>query len=156
MPKKLFLCFALTILVFLAACSSGGGAQPVLPTSSSDNSGSVVIVVTNTPTPSPQVPANIPIMPGATDMNVSESDISYVIKSDLNGVIAFYEKEMIAKGWKEQEKPSVIGDFGRMYFEDPSNQVSLLLNSSPSLNQVVIRMTLVHLTVVEDTPTPSK
>jgi hypothetical protein len=152
--KRVF-CTVVLLAVALAACSpGGGGAQPAQPAPSSAGGGVVVIVVTNTPTPEPQAPANVPIMPGATDLNVTQSDISFVIKSDLNGVIAFYEKEMLAKGWKEQEKPGIIGDFGRMYFADPEHQVSLLLNYSPSLNQVVIRMNLITLNVVEGTATP--
>jgi hypothetical protein len=154
MDKRVF-CTVL-LATALAACSpGGGGVQPAQPAASSAGGGNtVVIVVTNTPTPEPQAPANVPIMPGATDLNVTQSDISYVIKSDLNSVMAYYEKEMLAKGWKEQDKPSVIGDFGRMYFSDPEHQVSMLLNYSPSLNQVVIRMSLITLNVVEDTATP--
>ena len=155
MDKRVF-CTVVLLAVVLAACSpGGGGVQPAQPAASSAGDGNtIVIVVTNTSTPEPQVPANIPIMPGATDLNVTQSDISYVIKSDLNNVIAFYEKEMLAKGWKEQDKPAVIGDFGRMYFSDPEHQVSMLLNYSPSLNQVVIRMNLITLNVVEGTATP--
>ncbi len=93
-------------------------------------------------------------MPGATDLNVSESDISYVVKSNLEGVISFYQKEMVVKGWKEQEKPSILGDFGRMYFASSDQQVSLLLNYSPSLNQVVVRITIITLRVLEPTPKP--
>ncbi len=156
MPTKHALSVLVLVLVFLSACSSAGSAaqpaqpaQPAAPTESGP-----VIVVTSTPTPPAQVPTNIPIMPGATDLNINDSDISYVIKSDLQGVISFYQKEMIAKGWNEQEKPSIIGDFGRMYFDTHDQQASLLLNASPSLNQVVIRMSLIHLTVVEASATP--
>jgi len=103
------------LMIVLAACSSGGGgggAQPAEPAPAGPTipPGAQVVVVTATATPQAAVPDNIAVMPGATDLNVSEADISYVIKSDLNGVIAFYQKEMAAKGWKEQEKPSIIGD----------------------------------------------
>ena len=133
----------------------GGGSQPAQPAqpAAATESGSV-IVVTSTPTPPAQVPADIPVMPGATELKVSESDISYVIKSDLQGVMDFYQKEMLARGWREQEKPSIIADFGRMNFDTSDQQVSLLLNASPSLNQVVIRMSLIYLNVVEETATP--
>ena len=154
MTHRQIVCWLVLSVVMLAACSpaGGGGAQPVQPAAPSG--GGNVIVVTNTPTPSPQVPANIPIMPGATDLNVSEADISYVIKSDLNGVISFYQQEMAAKGWREQEKPSIIGDFGRMFYATPEQQASFILNASPSLNQVVIRISLIYLKVVEATPKP--
>ena len=156
MPTKRILVAIIPVLVFLVACSSaGGGGQPAQPAqpAAPTESGSV-IVVTSTPLPPAQVPANIAIMPGATDLKVSESDISYVVKSDMQGVMDFYQKEMTARGWKEQEKPSSIGDFGRMYFSTSDQQVSLLLNASPSLNQVVIRMSLIYLNVVEKTATP--
>lgn len=151
MPHKYLFCLVILFAVALVACSSGSSPQPVQP---AGEGGGGVIVVTSTPTPAPQVPDNIAIMPGATDLNVSESDISYVVKSKLEDVISFYQKEMVAKGWKEQEKPSVIGDFGRMYFASSDQQVSLLLNSSPSLNQVVVRISIITLRVVEPTPKP--
>jgi hypothetical protein len=157
MPERRIFSGIVLVAIFLAACSPTGGggdspAQPAQPAAATESG--PVIVVTSTPTPSAQVPANIPIMPGATELKVSESDISYVVKSDLQSVIDFYEKEMLAKGWKEQEKPSIIADFGRMNFDRSDRQVSLLLNASPSLNQVVIRMSLIYLNVVEKTATP--
>ncbi len=109
---------------------------------------------TDTPAPPVQVPANIPVMEGATDLQVNQSDITYVVKSSLKDAMDYFGKEMPARGWKEQEKPAVISDFGRMYFEDPTHQVSILLNASPTINQVVVRMTLITLNVVEGTPTP--
>jgi hypothetical protein len=134
--------------VVLSACSpgGGGGAQPPAPAG-----GGNVIVVTSTPTPGPQVPDNIPIMPGATDLNVTQSDISFVVKSDMQGVIDFYQKGLVAKGWKEQEKSSVLGDFGRMNYSAPDTQLSFLLSASQSLNQVVVRMSIIHLNVREAT-----
>jgi hypothetical protein len=157
MLKWHILCGMVLMAVVLAACSPGGAqpAQPAQqPAAPSTDSGNV-IVVTNTPTPAPKVPDTIAIMPGATDVNVTDSDVSYVIKSSLDNAISFYQKEMAAKGWKEQEKPSIIGDFGRMYFSTSNQQVSMLLNASPSLNQVVIRMTIVKLSsVMEGTATP--
>ncbi len=109
---------------------------------------------TATPRPEAKVPDNIPIPDGATDLKVSQSDISYVLKGSLKDTMDNLDKQMVAKGWKEQEQPSVITDFGRMYYQDPAHQVSILLNASPTLNQVVVRMTLITLNVFESTPTP--
>lgn len=145
---------ALTCLVvLLMACSSGAGTPAPGGSSAPLVPSGPVQVVTSTATATAAVPANIPIMPGATDLRVSESDIYFVIKSDLQGVIDYYEKEMPARGWKEQDKSPIIGDFGRLYFSDPEHQVSMQLTSSPTLNQVVIRMSLIYLNVVE-TPKP--
>ncbi len=155
MRRNLVVSCVVLLAVAVAACSpagggggGGGGAAPAT------NSGEKVIVVTNTPTPGPQVPENVPIMPGATDLNVTGSDVSYVIKSDMQGVMDFYQKELAAKGWTQQEKPSVLGDFGRLYYKTPDYQLSIMLNASPSLNQVVIRISRMHLTVFEGSPTP--
>ncbi len=144
----------LFILLFavclLAACSSSAAPQPA----SQPPSQPAAPVDTPTPRPQVQVPSNIPVMDSATDLKVTQSNISYVVKGSLKDVMAYFDKEMTARGWKEQEPASVITDFGRMYYEDPTHQVSILLNASPTINQVVVQMTLMTLNVVEGTPTP--
>ncbi len=148
MNKLLYI--VLLLIVLLAACSSGTpAAQPTTAPSVP-----VAPVATTTPAPKANVPDNIPILDGATDLQVTQSDISYVVKGALKDVMDTFDKQMLAKGWKEQEKPAVISDFGRMYYADPTHQVSILLNASPTLNQVVVRMSLITLNVVESTPTP--
>ncbi len=143
---KRSLLIALLAACLLAACSGGAAAPATQPAPAAP-------IATNTPAPEAKVPSNIPVMEGATDLNVTQSDISYVVKGKLEDVMSYFDKEMTARGWKEQEKPAVISDFGRMYFQDQTHQVSILLNASPTLNQVVVRMTLVTLNIVESTPT---
>ncbi len=143
---KRSLLIALLAAYLLAACSGGAAAPATQPAPAAP-------IATNTPAPEAKVPSNIPVMEGATDLNVTQSDISYVVKGKLEDVMSYFDKEMTARGWKEQEKPAVISDFGRMYFQDQTHQVSILLNASPTLNQVVVRMTLVTLNIVESTPT---
>ena len=150
MKRTMMLC---ACIVFLTLALTACGSATVAPAPPRTSSGGPS-AANATPKAVPTAPANIPIMPGATDLDVSESSISYVIKSDLQKVIAFYEKELIAKGWKEDEKPSIIGFLGRMNFSNPDHQLSMILNYSETLNQVVIRMSIIYLNVVQPTPTP--
>jgi len=137
-------------LVLLALALAACSASPA----TSNTGGGGPAVAPGTPQATSTPPANIPIMPGATDIDISESAINFVIKSDLQNVIDFYEKELSARGWKEDEKPSVIATFGRMNFSKADLQLSMVLNASPALNQVVVRMTIIYLNVFQATPTP--
>jgi hypothetical protein len=143
--KKILLAFVL--MVVLSACASTGAQPPATITASQ----TVQLTAVPTATPVP-VPSNIPIMPNATDLRVTESDIAFFVKSDLNKVIEFYSKEMPARGWREQEKPSALGNFGRMYFATENQQVSFFLTYSEPLNQVQVRMTIINLNVANPTP----
>lgn len=137
----------MTLLVLtLSACTAPSTVQPTAPAQP-------VALPTAMPTATPvPVPQNIPIMPNATELQVTESDISFFVKADLNKVIEFYSKEMLAKGWREQEKPSALGNFGRMYFATENQQVSFFLTYSEPLNQVQVRMTIISLNVANPTP----
>lgn len=144
MTTKIFT--TLVLMVMLTACSAGGGASQPTPAAPSAPS---IAPPTATAVP---VPSNIPIMPGATELRVTESDIAFIVKADLNKVIEFYSKEMPAKGWREQEKPSALGNFGRMYFATADQQVSFFLTYSEPLNQVQVRLTIISLNVANPTP----
>ncbi len=141
--------FVLLILVafLMTACASGGGQ----PTSVAPQSQNTPEPPKPTPTTVP-LPDDIPVMPGATDLQVNESDIYFIIKATLTNVVDFYNKAMIDKGWREQEKPSVLGSFGRLYFAKPDKQVSFLLTYSEVLNQVQVRITIIGLNVANPTP----
>lgn len=144
--NKVF-CVLILVGALVAACSTGAPSQPTsapqVPSAPPTAQATATAVA---------VPSNIPIMPGATDLRVTESDIAFVVKSDLNKVIEFYSKEMPAKGWREQEKPSALGTFGRMYFAAADTQVSFFLTYSEPLNQVQVRMTIIGLNVANPTP----
>ncbi len=152
MAKESVSRLAILFLVLLAAC--GGPAPTATPPPASSGGNQPNVVSTAQPTPTLSVPSDILIMPGATDLNVNAAAISYVVKSDLQGVIDFYEKGMPAKGWTQTEKPSILGTFGRANYANPGHQVSLLLSYSEPLNQVVVRMNIVTLNVFQATPTP--
>jgi len=145
--RKVFFALVVFTLV-LSACSSGAPSQP---SSSAPAAPSAPPAVPPTATAVP-VPSNIPIMPGATELRVTEADIAFIVKADLNKVIEFYSKEMPAKGWREQEKPSALGSFGRMYFATADQQVSFFLTYSEPLNQVQVRLTIISLNVANPTP----
>jgi hypothetical protein len=141
--------FALVLfVVLLTACSSGGASQPSAAAPAAPQNPAPTVP----PTPAPIVPDNIPIMSSATDLNVTESSISYYIKANLQQVMDFYSKEMIAKGWREQEQPAILGTFGRMYFATPQERVSLLLMYSEPLNQVQVRLTIIGLNIANPAP----
>lgn len=143
---KIKILVALVLVLTLSACAQTGTPQPTAPAQQG-----VPPTAAPTATAVP-VPQNIPIMPGATELRVTESDISFFVKADLNKVIEFYSKEMLAKGWREQEKPSALGNFGRMYFATENQQVSFFLTYSEPLNQVQVRMTIISLNVANPTP----
>lgn len=134
--------------IALSACSSSAPSQP----SSAPNAPSSAPAAPQPTATAVAVPSNIPIMPGATELRVTEADIAFIVKSDLNKVIEFYTQEMLAKGWREQEKPSALGAFGRMYFATPDQQVSFFLTYSEPLQQVQVRMTIISLNVANPTP----
>lgn len=145
--KTVFFSFILFALL-LTACSSGAPSQPAVSAPAAPPAASEPPKATATPVP---VPSNIPIMQGATELRVTEADIAYIIKSDLNKVIEFYGKEMPAKGWREQEKPSALGMFGRMYYATLDQQVSFFLTYSEPLSQVQVKMTIMSLNVANPT-----
>ena len=146
--KRVFLALVWGVLL-LSACSSGSGAsQPASSAPGAPQNPAPTVP----PTPAPIVPDNIPIMSGATDMNVTESSISYYSKANLQQVMDFYSKEMIAQGWREQEQPAILGTFGRMYFATPQQQVSFMLMYSEPLTQVQVRMTIIFLNAANPTP----
>ena len=145
--KTVFFSFILFVIL-LTACSSGAPSQPA--------SGAPAAPQAATEPPKPTatqvaVPSNIPVMQGATDLKVTEADIVYIIKSDLTKVIEFYSKEMPAKGWREQEKPTALGLFGRMYYATPDQQASFFLTYSEPLSQVQVRLTIMTLNVANPT-----
>ncbi len=146
------------LLIILTACSSG--AAPAAPSTGGQPSSGVPAqsnapaVTQGPPTATPAVPSDIPIMSGATDMNVNESQLSYIVKNSLQNVMDYYGKEMPAKGWKEQEPPSILGSFGRMYYSNPNHQASFWLTYSEANNQVIVRINLISLNVFAATPTP--
>ncbi len=153
MTRKLFFGM-IAVLIALTACSSG--AAPAAPPSSGQpNPVSNAPAATQAPpTATPAVPADIPIMSGATDMNVNESQLSYIVKNTLQEVMDFYGKQMIAQGWKEQEPASILGAFGRMYYAKPDHQASFMLTYSEANNQVIVRINMITLNVFSGTPTP--
>ncbi len=157
MTRQLFFGMVVLLLV-LTACSSGpapaapsSGGQPSSGAPAQSNAPAATQAP---PTATPAVPSDIPIMDGATDMNVNESQLSYVVKNSLQNVMDFYSKQMLSKGWKEQEPPSILGVFGRMYYSNPNHQASLWLTYSEANNQVIVRINIISLNVFAATPTP--
>ncbi len=156
MARKLFLGMIVLVLALgVTACSSGAApstsGQPNAVANTQPNAPGATQAP---PTATLAVPADIPIMTGATELKVNEADISYIVKDSLKNVMNFYGKEMVAKGWKEQEPPSDLGGFGRMYYSNPGHQASFWLTYSEPLNQVIVRINLVYLNVFNATPTP--
>ncbi len=157
MVRRLILGLIVLLLV-LTACSSGTApAAPSTggqPNSSGNTQPNAPAPTQGPPTATPAVPDDIPIMKGATDMNVNEAQLSYIVKDSLQNVMDYYGKEMPTKGWKVQEPPSILGSFGRMFYSNPNHQASFMLTYSEANNQVIVRIYLITLNVFAASPTP--
>jgi hypothetical protein len=80
-----------------------------------------------TPAPGGQRPADIPIMPGQTEILTEASDwVMYNVTAQFQAVIDFYEKEMPANGWsKVTGESKVESDYAYLVFEKQGRKAVL-------------------------------
>jgi uncharacterized protein YqgV (UPF0045/DUF77 family) len=90
------------------------------------------------------VPPDVPIMAGEKSAFVgSPQAISYFVKSDFAGVLAFYQQEMPARGWSKIDYGTTITDTtAELFYEKPGRKATIVITEVPVVNQVTVVITL--------------
>ncbi len=127
MKGKTQILLGVTVLLVVAlACggSSGGGGT--------SGGGSTT---TQSPTES-QVPENVPVPPGAYDIQVARSgtQVSYKVDGDIAPLVEFYQAELPGLGWTQECAPdSALGNTATML---RSNEIGEQLSVNMQYNQL--------------------
>jgi hypothetical protein len=90
----------------------------------------------------PEIPFDIPIMEGATDLVVQEGvgSVSYVMQNtEIEQVVDFYTSEMEALGW-ESKTASNVGMMATLVFETDTARVSASLQANQIAKTVNVRL----------------
>lgn len=88
------------------------------------------ITLPPTCTPPKPVAADIPLPKSAANTFTQNGMTIFQSDEKLEALIAFYEKEMPAKGWKVDETLS-IGDVTLMFFIKNNRRVTISITSNP-------------------------
>jgi hypothetical protein len=93
----------------------------------------------------PQVLFDVPIMEGATQLDVQESvgTVTYVVENtDLDTVVEFYQTEMTAQGW-ESKAASLAGLMASLVFETDEARTSVSLQANNIAKTVTVRLFII-------------
>jgi hypothetical protein len=90
--------------------------------------------------PTGDKPEDIPIMDGNRSAEITSSNlISYIIDAAFDDVIAFYDREMVANGWKKEENDSKQNQgFASLVFEKEGRRATIIIAEVPILNQTSV------------------
>jgi hypothetical protein len=83
----------------------------------------------------------LPIMPDATDKTTMGDLTLYKTASKLAEVMAFYQKEMAAAGWKQSGEPTSMEGFATVEFAKDSQKASVTITTEGEGSQVMINVT---------------
>ena len=94
-------------------------------------------------TPS-DVPEDIPIMEGEKNAFVgSARGISYIMDTDFQVVLGFYQSEMPARGWAEIEYGTVVADNqAELHFEKGGRKVIVVIAKIPFTSKTMVVITI--------------
>ena len=82
------------------------------------------------PEPESEVPYDIAIMEGATELDIQEASISYRMEqAEIETVVEFYRTHMTEQGW-ESVTESMIGLMATLVFETDEARVSIKLHAN--------------------------
>jgi hypothetical protein len=105
---------------------------PLIPTATGTQLGPLVI----------NLPADIPLPPGELrDLFASQNLVSFLMLTDFNQLITFYEKQMAINGWlKEGANSYITGNSAVLNYSKSSRKasVSLRFNQISNLTGIVI------------------
>ena len=89
-------------------------------------------------------PADIPIYEGdKTAFVTSPQAVTYITSADFKLVLAFYQKEMLAKGWTAVQAGTRIGDNdAELAYEKDGRKAQVVLTVIPYVNQTTVVITL--------------
>ena len=129
--KPVLVLLGLVLILSLIGCFGGGG-EPEDPNSTPTAVGEAPVADSQ----GESVPEDVPIMPGAYDLDVvrSGTQVNYTIDGDIQSVMDFYAEELEALGWMPTRAPdSAIGAIGTMSRENEEGDV-ISLNMSYNQN----------------------
>lgn len=73
---------------------------------------------------------NLPILPGAGEMSIVGNAIAYKVESSVSAVVAFYTREMRARGWASVGEPTTDQGLTTIVFQQGGQTANVLLASS--------------------------
>jgi predicted small lipoprotein YifL len=82
----------------------------------------------------------LPIMPDATDKTTMGDLTIYTTASKAADVVAFYQKEMAAAGWKQSAEPTSMEGFATLEFAKDSQKASITITTEGEGSQVMINV----------------
>jgi hypothetical protein len=107
---------------------------PVIPTPTGTQLGPVVV----------NLPADIPLPPGELrDLFASQNLVSFLILTDFNQLITFYEKQMAINGWaKEGSNSFITGTSAVLNYSKGGRKAGVSLRFNPISNLTGIVITI--------------
>ena len=85
--------------------------------------------------------AELPVMKDATEKTSMGDMITYKSPSKLADVVAFYQKQMPAAGWKTEGEPEITDEFAQLEFSKGGQKASLMLSVESGKTSVLITVT---------------
>jgi len=85
--------------------------------------------------------SDIPMMKDATEKNRFGDTTMYKSATKLADVVKFYQKEMIAAGWKASGEPQISDEFAQLEFTKGDQQAEIMLTADKGATQVIINVT---------------
>ena len=82
----------------------------------------------------------LPILPDATDKTTMGDLTIYKTASKAADVVAFYQKEMVAAGWKQTGEPTNMEGFATVEFAKDAQKASITITTEGDGSQVMINV----------------
>lgn len=132
----------LVLCLVLAACGGGGGNSNG-GSSAPDDGG--VPAPTALPVVEAEVPEDVPILEGAT--NVSVTSGGTVIRYEASGTVEdstkWYQDELLAAGWEQKSRTDTgFADSITLLRSKPDQNISITIQSIPGSDSVRVQITL--------------
>jgi hypothetical protein len=86
-----------------------------------------------------EIPDDIPVMEGNTNLLASGNEITYSISEDFQVVVDYYKSQMPALGWTEAEPANQLGDnIAELSYQKGDRNVDIIITDIIIMVQVVI------------------
>ena len=85
--------------------------------------------------------ADLPVMKDAVEKTSMGDMLAYKSPSKLADVVAFYQKQMPAAGWKAEGEPEITDEFAQLEFSKGGQKASLMLSVESGKTSVLISVT---------------
>lgn len=92
------------------------------------------------PTLGGEKPEDIPLMDGKRSLELFSANlVTYTIDADFEDVVAFYDREMVANGWRKNEADSNKNqNLATLVFEKDGRKATVVIAKVPVLNQTTV------------------